>query len=1485
MKKLLLSIILALTVCVSFGQSPWINEIHYDNAGGDVNEGVEVAVPSGSTCTNIEIIAYNGNNGASYGSVSDILNNPNCTPTTSNGVTFYWVDIVLQNGAPDGIALVCDGSVLQFLSYEGAFTATNNTANGLTSTDIGVTEGSSTTTTQSISLQGTGDEYSDFTWVSNVTFSHCSVNTGQIINTSSTPSIIVTPSSLTGFTYVEGAGPSTEQSYDVSGTNLTNDIVISTPANWEISTTSGGPYQTTPITLTQSSGTVNSTTIYTRMISGLLNAGSPYSGNISNTSIGATTQNVPVDGTVTVFSSLCINEEFNSGTTEPTGWNFVGVTGTYTSAGNFGNSSPSLRMDDSGDNIETETITNASELSFWIKGQGTDASSSVLVEGFNGVSWVTIETISPLPTSGTVYTYNSGTSPSLPINIEQFRFSYNKSAGNLAIDDITASCGSACTPTHTIASFSPTSGSVGTTVTITGTGFTSGSTVDFNGVSATVTFVNATTLTSVVPSGATTGVITVTEAGCTVNSATNFTITACSPSHSVSSFYPTSGPEFTEVTILGSGFTASSSVDFNGTNATVISQTSTEIIVEVPAGASTGSITVLESGCPLILSPTFTITNSNNCSLAGAIPSGWSDLLISGVYDDSVSSCHYIELLNPTTAAIDLADYTIGFDNNFTLGSAVPVTGFNGIVPLSGTIQAESSYMIQVTTISGGCSSCPTITPDYTYIGSNGLNDEDRLVLVQNYGTGSATAQDVWQNHSNGTGYNVGYVFARDFASTAPSSTFSNSDWILNGTEDCFGFAISGTTPPSVITQPSDVIGCNSATFNITATAGNGGTLTYQWLYNNGSNPNWNNVTSADFSTGTVTGETTNTLNITGFDLTGYQFYCQVIEDGTCSVTSNAAQFQGSSTTTWSAGSWDNGLPTLSTVVIINDTYNTGTDGNIEACNLYINTGNTLTVSANSNITIQNSIYNNGGLIVQHQGSVVQIDDAGIYDDSGSALGSPTTVEKLTSTLDAWYEYTYWSSPVFGETFGNALFQSSPYRRFSFNAANFIDSTYETNNDNTTTIGAGIDDIDDDGNDWQLMAGTDALTPGVGYAATHSIAAFSGPNNYNYSFRGPLNTGTIVVSVERNDTELGDTNWNLIGNPYPSAIDADLFFTENNFASNPTDGKLDGAIYLWSQATPPSATTNGNEVLNFSNNDYAVINGAAEVAGGDLITPNRFIPSGQGFFVTYSNSPASTSGNVRFNNAMRVNSNNDQFFRTTNQNGIDNKIWVNLTSDLGVHNQIAVAYVNGATADNDGEFYDAKKSGAILSDIALYSLIPNNDKKLAIQGKSPQDINLSEVIYLGFINNIEIPSIFTISIDHLQGDFLLNNTAYLKDNLLNTHHNLTNSDYVFTSDQGEFNNRFEIVFTNPALSVDEFTLNNENTSIISLPNDEIKVTAPKHLKIKNVTIYDALGRKIIKLKGQENTETYQLNNISQAVYLAEIELSNKQIVTKKFIKK
>lgn len=125
---------------------PFVSEIHYDNAGTDTGESIEIQADPGTDLTGWQIVLYNGSNGTSY--------NPRtlsgAVPAAGVVVQTYPVDGI-QNGSPDGVALVRpDGTVAEFLSYEGPLTATNGPANGMTSVDIGVSQASSTPVGQSL---------------------------------------------------------------------------------------------------------------------------------------------------------------------------------------------------------------------------------------------------------------------------------------------------------------------------------------------------------------------------------------------------------------------------------------------------------------------------------------------------------------------------------------------------------------------------------------------------------------------------------------------------------------------------------------------------------------------------------------------------------------------------------------------------------------------------------------------------------------------------------------------------------------------------------------------------------------------------------------------------------------------------------------------------------------------------------------------------------------------------------------------------------------------------------------------------------------------------------------------------------------------------------------------------------------------------------------------------------------------------------------
>jgi hypothetical protein len=145
-------------------------------------------------------------------------------------------------------------------------------------------------------------------------------------------------------------------------------------------------------------------------------------------------------------------------------------------------------------------------------------------------------------------------------------------------------------PAPTITSFSPASGTFGSAVTITGTGFTWATGVKFNGVSSPFTVINNSTITTTVPSGSTTGSIRVINLADSIDSGSPFTVFGVP---TVTSFTPGNGPIGTNVAITGTNFNAVTAVRFNGVNASYTVNSSTSINATVPSGATTGAVSVV----------------------------------------------------------------------------------------------------------------------------------------------------------------------------------------------------------------------------------------------------------------------------------------------------------------------------------------------------------------------------------------------------------------------------------------------------------------------------------------------------------------------------------------------------------------------------------------------------------------------------------------------------------------------------------------------------------------------------------------------------------------------------------------------------------------------------------------------------------------------------------------------------------------------------
>ncbi len=175
--KILAATVTLAAFSASASAAVWINEFHYDNSGGDLNEFVEVVVsPDELTpLSDITLTLYNGNGGSSYGSHAlDTFTEGD----TVDGFTIYYKEISgIQNGAPDGMSLDLSGSLVEFISYEGTFDGAGGVADGVTSSDIGVSEGSGTTEFSSLGLTGGPGSFS---WTNfDDTATKGSINVGQ----------------------------------------------------------------------------------------------------------------------------------------------------------------------------------------------------------------------------------------------------------------------------------------------------------------------------------------------------------------------------------------------------------------------------------------------------------------------------------------------------------------------------------------------------------------------------------------------------------------------------------------------------------------------------------------------------------------------------------------------------------------------------------------------------------------------------------------------------------------------------------------------------------------------------------------------------------------------------------------------------------------------------------------------------------------------------------------------------------------------------------------------------------------------------------------------------------------------------------------------------------------------------------------------------------------------------------------------------------
>jgi len=557
------------------------------------------------------------------------------------------------------------------------------------------------------------------------------------------------------------------------------------------------------------------------------------------------------------------------------------------------------------------------------------------------------------------------------------------------------------------------------------------------------------------------------------------------------------------------------------------------------------------------------------------------------------------------------------------------------------------------------------------------------------------------------------------------------------------------------------------------------------------------------------------------------------------------------------------GEPDNAYEVIIREPYTVAVGETLNCLNLIFENSGSLIVPDQSNVVISGDLKvpSANKIIVKNGGSFVMLNNTATIDmpDSSSFTYTRNSNAMLAS------DYTYWSSPVKDLTvldFGNTYV-------YSFNTVNYID--LYSGNGYPQTSGTP-DQHDDDGNDWTYENNSNSVIAGKGYAVLKAGSS----NEQTITFMGAPHNGFISVPVflSGNDDD-DDDDWNLLGNPYPSAIDAKVLINSNINTS--------GTLYYWTHNTELGGGVSGPADENYNPNDYASFNlsGGVSAGTGDEI-PNGYIASGQGFFMDVSQ-----NGEITFNNDMRVvNSTNEntQFFKSSTSKKDEpdvslqnnkNRIWLSFTNDKGVFSQSLIAFLKGATDEFESN-YDGIRAGTELN-VKFYSIL--DEKELAIQGRPV--LKGDEMIPLGFY--ITKPDQFTISIDKIEGVISNENSnVYLLDNKLGVVHDLKDSDYSFNVLQAGYDNeRFVIQFQGSSLGIDE-QFKSDKKFIVTNRDNGFDVNSNRVVEF--IQIYDIMGRLLISRSPNQKSFHLNANNIKKGTILIVQATIDKVIVNKKIVK-
>ncbi|GAB4157487.1 MAG: hypothetical protein Tsb0033_09360 [Winogradskyella sp.] len=399
--------------------------------------------------------------------------------------------------------------------------------------------------------------------------------------------------------------------------------------------------------------------------------------------------------------------------------------------------------------------------------------------------------------------------------------------------------------------------------------------------------------------------------------------------------------------------------------------------------------------------------------------------------------------------------------------------------------------------------------------------------------------------------------------------------------------------------------------------------------------------------------------------------------------------------------------------------------------------------------------------------------------------------------------------------------------------------------------------------DWLHIDENTALNPGQGF--TMKGTGTSDPFQ-NYVFYGNPNNGDYTFSITTGESA-------LLGNPYPSALDAEQFLTDN---SSTVD-----ALYFWVDGESNSHYLTdylgGYAIRNLTGGvppsvASSLISGVG--SSGSVTPPSRYVAVGQGFFVQ-----ASSTGTIQFNNSQRSfrteNALETTFYRNSENNGNPNKyLRIGYEDPEGFHRQLLLGFMPNTIANEDyNQGYDAQINGLRADD--MYFIINEDiDKPYAIQAVGGFDNEMEFDLAL----IIAETGSHRITLDSLEN---FNHPVYIRDNYNNTEVDLTVSEYEFDPQIGNYFNRYTLAFRSlSSLSTTEISL--VKPKIFYNGEDAIEILNHHNATINHIKIYNTLGQLVLdKGYGLNNREKIVIPfTAAKGVYIVALTTNNTEISTK-----